>query len=561
MKSIYHKNITLPVLRRKFENRLFAIPEIQRLYEWDKSRICKLMDSIYNHFPIGTFLIWKTHSTQNVEIRNNCKTILPPFNFRNHNAEIVIDGQQRLSTIYGILKGVTPEHDKNAEIDFNKIFYNLGNSTEKRFIYSKRIKSGEDHFVSLHEILDHNPSTLKHRYNLTKRDFYILRKCSARFKSYNYHALYIETGSVDDVRETFIRINSQGMTVGRADALFSKTTKIGLRDLVANTRRSLASNGMNNIRPETLVYTLALVNGENRLGGKALEAFQRKYEKQNIGKKEFRRIWKKYDAAFAQASDYLLQEFLIQDYSLLPNENIFTILSLFFYWNGKRPSLSQKRELNKWFWHTALGERYSGAAFNKNIPNDIKFMKKLSRNTRLRYIAEDKINPLDFLRHNYKMMNRSASVKGYFLFLKLQKPKYLFTGTPMLLERGAASANRKDRHHIFPHSLLSRRLKTKWVHSLANICFLAANENQSVGNNRPEIYLAKYRNKRNFGTIMRGHLIPYKKDSGLWDQNLRIGFKRFLNQRCNLCTKEIEKYAGFKRWGLFSKFDEILRLS
>lgn len=560
MSSIYHERVTLPSLRRRFDNRLFAIPEIQRLYVWDRNRVCKLMDSIYNHYPIGVFLIWKTHATQNVEIRNNNKTILPPFNFRNHHAEILIDGQQRLSSIYGILQGITPDQDENTAIDFTKIFFDLDNSAEKRFIYSKRSESGEDGLISLHEVLNEIPSTLKWRYRLSRKAYRVLKKCSDRFKSYNYHCLCIETNSIEEVRETFIRINSQGMTVGRADTLFAKTTKIGLRDLVATTRRSLTKHGLNWMRPETFVYTLALANGETRIGKTALEAFQRKFEKKNIGRKEFQRIWKKYDNAFGLTADYLLQEFAISDYDLLPNDNIFTMLALFHFWNGRRPYPSQKRELNKWFWHTALGERYSGAAFNKNIPADIKFMKQISRNIHTKYVVEDRINAIDFLKHNYKLMNRSASVCAFFLFLKLKKPRYLETGEPMLLDGASAFANRKDRHHIFPQSMLSRRFRSRWTHSLSNICLLAADENQSVSNNHPSIYLEEHKRRRNFGTIMKSHLIPFWNDSGIWNKNVRRGFIDFVNERSDWLIREIEKTAGFRHWKLFEKYDEIRRV-
>ncbi|MBN1129060.1 MAG: DUF262 domain-containing protein [Chitinispirillaceae bacterium] len=560
MSSIFHERITLPSLRRRFNNRVFAIPEIQRLYVWDRKRVCELMDSIYNHYPIGVFLIWKTHGTRNVEIRNNNNTILPPFNLKNHYAEILIDGQQRLSSIYGILQGLTPDQDKNTEINFTKIFFDTDPSPDKMFIYSKRSESGEDGLISLHEILTEIPSTIKWRYRLSRRAFHAVKKCSDRFKSYKYHALCIKTTSIEEVRETFIRINSKGMTVGRADTLFAKTTQIGLRDLVANTRRSLTKNGLNWMRPEAFVYTLALANGETRIGKTALDAFQRKFEKKNIGRKEFQRVWKKYDNAFGLAADYLLQEFTITDYNLLPNDNIFTMLSLFHFWNGRRATRYQKRELNKWFWHTALGERYSGAAFNKNIPADVKFMNRLSRNAHTKYFVEDKINAIDFLKHNYKLMNQSASVCAFFLFLKLKKPRYLETGEPMLLDGASAIANRKDRHHIFPHSLLSRRFRSKWTHSLANICFLAADENQSISNNHPSVYLEDYRSKRNFGTILKSHLIPYWNNCGIWDKNVKRGFIEFLNQRSDWITSEIEKTAGFRRWKLFEKFDEIRRI-
>lgn len=560
MKNIYQGRITLSSLKKRFNDRLFAIPELQRLYVWDKNRVCELMDSIFNHYPIGVFLIWRTHATQNVDLRNNNRTILPPFNFRNHHAEIVIDGQQRLSSLYGILHGITPEHDGNTNINFNKIFFNTDSKAQKRFVYSIRKDNGSIGFVSLHDILNYSPSTLVRRFRLTKNQDRELQKCSNNFRSYKYHALFIETNSIDEVRQTFIRINSQGMTVGRADTLFAKTTNIGLRDLVATTSRTIARQGLNKIRPETFVYTLALANNETRIGKTALESFQKKFEKKHIGRKEFQRTWRKYDAAFGLAADYLLQEFGITSHALLPSENIFSMISLFFFLNGRRAFPKQKRELNKWFWHTTIGERYSGSGFNKNIPSDIKFLRKLSSNTSTKYNCDDKINPIDFLKHDYRSIKRSPAVVGFYLFLKLRKPRYLSTCEPMLLDGASALANRKDRHHIYPHTILSRRFRSKWIHSLSNICLLAADENQSINNNAPYKYLADFRKNRFFKTIMKSHFIPHKSENGIWVKDLKRGFMQFLNERSKLLIKELEKSSGFRPWKLFDKLDDIKRL-
>ena len=59
---------------------------------------------------------------------------------------------------------------------------------------------------------------------------------------------------------------------------------------------------------------------------------------------------------------------------------------------------------------------------------------------------------------------------------------------------------------------------------------------------------------------MRSHLIPVMRDSGVWDNNIRQGFKTFLNQRANFIINAIAKVAGVKRSQLFEKFDEIKRV-
>ena len=83
--------------------------------------------------------------------------------------------------------------------------------------------------------------------------------------------------------------------------------------------------------------------------------------------------------------------------------------------------------------------------------------------------------------------------------------------------------------------------------SIANICLVLAEENQSIGSKRPSRYLDELDRPGNrFRQKMNRRLIPVEDTSGVWEQNLKRGFKRFLQQRTNLLCKELEKTAGIR---------------
>ena len=109
------KKYNIRQLKRKFENRDFAIPEIQRQYVWKKPQILKLMDSIFKNYPIGIGLVWYAPFSKAIHIRPNNKTIVPPFNKKSKHAELIIDGQQRLSTLYGIFMGVEERPEAGSD--------------------------------------------------------------------------------------------------------------------------------------------------------------------------------------------------------------------------------------------------------------------------------------------------------------------------------------------------------------------------------------------------------------------------------------------------------------
>lgn len=560
MSKIFSKDISFSTLKNNLEDCIYAIPQLQRNYVWDKKRVCLLFDSIYNHYPIGVSLIWKAKSNKVAEIKPNNRTILPAFNVNNKYIDFIIDGQQRLTTLYGVIAGIHEAIDFNSNLDFRKIYFTFDKKEEQRFVYLRRYDVTRGNCVSVYDALRDSPQRLKKKLNLNNSKLNAIKKLRERITSYRFHFIYVETNSLEEVRDTFVRINSQGMTVGKADALFARTTNIGLRDLVDETRRALMSRQYNEMDPEAFIYALSLSKGEKEVGKRALDNFVRKFKKQKQFKSTFQRIWKKYHKAFLQTADFLAEEFGVNNYMLLPSDNIFTMLSLFLFLNNRRPSTHQKREIRKWFWHTAIGERYSGSAFNRNIPRDIDFFKKLVNRHNFKYSIDEKISAIDFLKRDYRKTNQS-SVLGYYLFLKSQKPRYIETGYPMMLDNALALMNRKDRHHIFPKAVLGRRrIHSKWKDALLNICFLAADENQSISDDHPRIYLQRYKHKRTFKGVMKSHLVPYKKTSGVWEQNVRAGFKTFLNQRAPLLLNGIARAANVKRNQLFERLDEIRRV-
>lgn len=561
MIKIYHKKFSIKQLEGNFKDCIYAVPQLQRNYVWDKKRVCLFLDSIFNHYPIGVSLIWKAKSSKISEIKPNNRTILPSFNINRKSIDYIIDGQQRLTSLYGVLFGIHEAIDFNSNIDFRKIYYSFKNKDENRFIFLNRYDISRGDYIPLCEILRENARRLKSRFNLSQNKLSTINSVKNKILSYKFHFIFIETNSVDQVRETFVRINSQGMTVAKADALFARTTNIGLRDLVDNTRRAMITRQYNEMRPESIIYTLSLSKGEKEVGKRALDNFVKKFKKKRQFKINFQKEWKKYHKAFLVTVDYLANEFGVTTYSLLPSANIFTMLAYFFYLKKGRPSPHQKREINKWFWHTTIGERYSGIGFNRNIPKDIEFFKRLVHRKNYKYSISDKINPNEFLKKDYRRLNFSA-VLGYYLFLKLSGPRYLENGEKMLLDNALSISNRKDRHHIFPNALLTRKkINPKLKHSLLNICFLAANENESVSDGDPNHYLMQYKRKRFFKRVMKTYFIPYKKNDGIWDANIRNGFKNFLNARANLILNGISKLSGCRRNQLFEKYEQIKRIS
>jgi uncharacterized protein with ParB-like and HNH nuclease domain len=96
-------------------NRTIFLPSIQREFVWDTSAIEKLFDSIMGDYPISSFLFWKIKE-ENIKDWDSYEFIRDFDKDSPHNREanvsgihrdiyLVLDGQQRLTSLYIGLKG------------------------------------------------------------------------------------------------------------------------------------------------------------------------------------------------------------------------------------------------------------------------------------------------------------------------------------------------------------------------------------------------------------------------------------------------------------------------
>ena len=117
MSGSYEKPITILQAIRNIDDRTFLLPAIQRNFVWSAKQVCVLFDSLMSNYPINTMMLWDVTSP---EVKNHHRF----YSFLNDYCErfkvsneyvptqgdfkdfkAVIDGQQRLTSIYIGLKG------------------------------------------------------------------------------------------------------------------------------------------------------------------------------------------------------------------------------------------------------------------------------------------------------------------------------------------------------------------------------------------------------------------------------------------------------------------------
>jgi hypothetical protein len=545
-KSIETRKIRVEELLGHVHDGKFAIPKLQREFVWDGKKAAKLLDSIVSGIPIGVPMIWNTPRSQRLHLREKYH-VLPPFNKRNGRVWFIIDGQQRVSVLHHVQQGDLLENGRLKPVDFGRVVLATGKAEAGKRVSYRNPVDGE--YVSFRQVLD--PHWFKRLRSLGKQKLKRIRYYRQRLLNYPIYFMFIH-GTLDEVTECFLRVNTLGMKVTTADAIISGAQELDLRDFTHEVRARIAEPSFKSIPEMPILFALVATQGGTEARGRALQTRVRRLESEASQSPKRRakleRDWTRLASCFGKAVDYLQREFRVISRDFLGYDYMISMLALFYFWNGHGPSEYQKREIQKWFWATCVGQRYSGGEFLRCLPADTKFFKKVAEHPRTRFRFRPLKDRTDLVRTQYG--GRTGIGSGVYCLLLKRGPVSINDDglNAIPLWRYATRANRKDRHHIFPRALMSRLEESpSRYNSIVNICLLTAEENQQIGNRQPRSYLGDAKaNTRFFGKKMSRHLIPCEDVSAVWVRNPSRAFRRFLTERADLLCKEFENEAGIR---------------
>lgn len=121
----------------------YRIPQFQREYVWKRKKVIELFDSVYQEFPIGSFFLWVAEQADNGLFRHLVELEVPPIN-PNEGVSFILDGQQRVTSLYVTLRGLSVNG-----IDYRRIVFDLKDQTfkdhvpdNKRFVYYNASSGG-----------------------------------------------------------------------------------------------------------------------------------------------------------------------------------------------------------------------------------------------------------------------------------------------------------------------------------------------------------------------------------------------------------------------------------
>lgn len=497
------------------------IPRFQREFIWERTKVVKLLDSIYNEFPIGSFFFWQADRKYANFFRNIAELDLPKPD-KTSSLDFILDGQQRITSLYVTIKG-----KKIKGINYGSICFDL--KKEKFILGRSKYDLGETtipvHIIfgsNRHEIYNHLPNEQKLAFD----------KCLRTFENYPLSIIIVKEKELNDAIEIFERINQGGKRLSVFDLVVASTwgEDFDLRKKYIELEKYFVEKGFGRINPEVVLHTIGLCT----------RGYCRKIYLLQLTKEEIGENWDKIENSIKLSVDYLTENLGAKIFEFLPYPSILSLLSYLFYKLEKK-SLDNKTAslINQWFWQSALGERYTVSRettmekdrkviFDKIIEGgDVKIKYPIS-------ITKEKLLEM-------KIGNKSSIRNALFCLLAQRGPRHFKNNNLIVLNYNFCSKfNSKENHHIFPKAYLRDR-GSRGINLLLNFCFIPAELNKEISNSQPSDYFKKFFNENSdFEEALEAQMIPYG------DFIISNDYEEFLKVRADKIIEYFENITGSK---------------
>lgn len=558
-----------------------GLPDIQRPFVWSNAKVRDLFDSMYRGFPVGYFLFWENATGGGI------KHIGTESKQRSVPSRLIVDGQQRLTSLYAVFRGRKVIDDdykaRQIEIAFRPRDgkFDVADAAVRRdpewianisdlwasgkpvYQMVKGFLKGLDQKVRL---TDEEEDTIAH--NLDR--LFDLQK-------YPFTALEIApTVDEEQVADIFVRINSEGVKLNQADfilTLLSVFWDDGRHQLehFCRTARVPAANGgapspFNHfIEPDPdqlLRVAVALGFERGRLksvyqvlrgkdldtGAFSAELREKQFDVLKGAQGEVLNLthWHQFLSALVGAG--------FRSGEMISSQNALLYAYAFYLIGRKRFGVAEhqlQKAIGRWFFFTSLTGRYTSSP-ESVMDGDLNRLDGLADGAAFvalldQIIASELTSDYWGITLPAALDSSSARNPQLFAFVAAQNR----LNAPVLFSHKkvgdlidpAIKSHRKalERHHLFPRAWLERNGvdDLKQINQMANLTLLEWPENAAISDGAPSSYVPHLLPRfaaQDWAHMHEMHALPEG-----WEQ---LSYAKFLEQRRKLMADIIRR--GFQ---------------
>ncbi len=481
-----------------------ALPEFQRGYVWNRDQVRGLMHSLYRKHPVGSLLVWVTQ-TEHADARGN-GPISPGW------VQLLLDGQQRITSLYGIVRGQPPKFFDGNRQAFSGLHFNVEEETFE--FYAPMKMKDNPLWIEVNRVIGKGIGPYMQQFStipdidqdkLTEYVNRLLAVCAIKDIDLHIEQVTGEDKTVDVVVDIFNRVNSGGTKLSKGDLALAKICAQWpeARDEM-KTRLSKWSKAGYYFRLEWLLRNINTI-----LTGEALFSALK-----DIDTPQFKSGLVQAEKAVDSLLNMTAGRLGLDHDRVLGSRYSFPLLARYMVQRGGTLTDQRERDaLLYWYVHTFLWGRYAGST-ESILNQDLALIEEADG-------ALDRL--INQLRQNRGDLRIKADdFKGWSLGARFYPLLYMLTRVQGARDWGTGlplSANMLGNfstlhlHHICPKALLYRcNYSRPEVNAIANFCFLTQESNIKIQDRAPEEYLPEI--ERKFPGALASQWIP--TDPDLW---------------------------------------------
>ena len=563
------------------------LPDFQRSWVWDDTKICKLIESITSGFPMGAAMFlanggehirFKYRKFEGVESEND---VIPEW--------LVLDGQQRLTTLYQVLKSkkaTCTRLETNRDATIKRFYYldirkcldpnadrldaivsvsdkkqqttNIGRTVTLDL--STREKEFENLMFPLNITFSAN-DTDDWRYDmedyyLNNREYSLLfrefsQKILRPILAYSMPVIQLDKETPKEaVCQIFENVNTGGVPLTVFELVTATFAADGheLRKDWEEIKHSFSQkvncellreiSGANFLAAMTL-----LVSYYKRVDSGNDERIAVTCKKRDILRLELKDYKKYHDAlvqGFGDAANFLVHQGIYRSRDLPYTSQLIPLAAIYAYDNENSKLLNlgtNQNLLAQWYWCGVMGELYGGANEARFALDILGVFRWMNGGEKPDTVYRSSIQPTRLL----TMQTRnSAAYKGIMALILQDSPLDFMTGNRM--DIASYIDEDADIHHIFPQAYCEKQNlpRIKW-NSVINKTPIYASSNRSIGGHAPSIYIGTMANKGLDQEMIKAAIISHKVN---YDYLFTDDFDAYFIDRAKRLLDRIEVATG-----------------
>ncbi len=489
----------LSTLLDEIDSGAVLLPEFQRGYVWNRDQVRGLMRSLYRGYPVGGLLMWETAS-EDVTVRGAASA--------SGTRQLLLDGQQRVTSMYGVIRGTPPPFFEGDPNGFTGLHFNV--ATETFEFYAPMKMADDPTWVNVTELFRRGPFEYLTAFPDVERE--VLNTYLERLnrikeienRDFNQEKITGTGKTVDEVVDIFNKVNSGGTKLTKGDLALAK--------LCADwpDARKEMRDDLDRWRSAGFKFSLdwLLRNATAVATGRALFS-----SLSNVPATDFQIALKQSVNHISSFLDAVSGRLGLDHDRVLMGRYAAPVITRLLHLNGGRFTDSTHRDkVLYWYVHSALWGRFSGST-ETVLQQDYETAERGGVDALIATLERVRggrlvVGPDDF----------AGATRGARFYPLL----YLLTRVDGARDFGSGLELRAEQlgkltslqvHHIFPKALLRKHGFDRGdINALANFCFLTQATNIAIGMRDPAEYLPEVAVKH--PGVLESQWIP--TDPELW---------------------------------------------